>query len=519
MTKSQPSDTGCVIARRARFRRRSWLAVFASLIFGLSIVATETHAETRRQARLRPQPVWTADAGDLEALAKFHARLMEFDAGRRSDIAILQIGDSHTAADHFTGRLRTLLQQRFGNGGRGFLPPGAPHDYYRPYQVAVTQTAGWKTLTSNKVSPDAVPFSLSGQVARATDADEVITIENRGAVRLKAIEIGVITQPGGGAFEILADGQPLAAISTAAQETGQQSYSVGAPRQVQRIELRTYGDGPVDITDHTLVGEARGLTLSNLGFIGAQVSIMSRWDWPRVEAQIASLDPALIIVAFGTNEGHAPVGNIEARYARQLEERLAALKAAAPNASIVVVGTPDANRYPRYCLAPARPIAPLPLELTAPPAPTAGSGAAAPDPLAGGPKVQPSATANRAGARTTFARPPPPEPPADAICQMLDATERQAYEQMLGDKDRRLCRWHTPPAIPVVRAIQREVAARQGALFFDWFQLFEIECGADRWFRQGLAHKDRVHFKQDGYWRAADQLHTRLMAGYSPQRR
>ena len=85
--------------------------------------------------------------------------------------------------------------------------------------------------------------------------------------------------------------------------------------------------------------------------------------------------------------------------------------------------------------------------------------------------------------------------------------------------DRRLCRWHTPPAIPIVRAIQREVAARQGALFYDWFALFETECGADRWFRLGLAQKDRVHFKQDGYWRAADQLHTRLMAGYPPPKR
>ena len=90
---------------------------------------------------------------------------------------------------------------------------------------------------------------------------------------------------------------------------------------------------------------------------------------------------------------------------------------------------------------------------------------------------------------------------------------------MLTDKDRRLCRWHTLPAIPVVRTIQREVAARQGALFFDWFALFESECGADRWFRQGLAQKDRVHFKQAGYWLAADKLYARLMAGYPPPKR
>ena len=90
---------------------------------------------------------------------------------------------------------------------------------------------------------------------------------------------------------------------------------------------------------------------------------------------------------------------------------------------------------------------------------------------------------------------------------------------MLADQDRRLCRWHTLPAIPVVRAIQREVAARQGVLFFDWFALFETECGADRWYRRGLAQKDRVHLTGQGYWLAADKLYARLMAGYPPPKR
>ena len=89
---------------------------------------------------------------------------------------------------------------------------------------------------------------------------------------------------------------------------------------------------------------------------------------------------------------------------------------------------------------------------------------------------------------------------------------------MLSAQDRRLCRWHTPAAFPLVRAAQREIAVRHGVLFFDWYELFEAECGADLWFRQGLAHKDRVHFKQEGYWRAADRLHARLLAGYDSPR-
>ena len=47
----------------------------------------------------------------------------KLDATRRGQtprgLTILQIGDSHTSADFFSGELRQRLQQRYGNGGAG----------------------------------------------------------------------------------------------------------------------------------------------------------------------------------------------------------------------------------------------------------------------------------------------------------------------------------------------------------------------------------------------------------------
>ncbi len=449
---------------------------------------------------------------------------MEADPNKSGRLNVLQIGDSHTAADHFSGRLRSLLQARFGNGGRGFLPPGVPHPWYKPYQVSVTQTAGWKILSSNKAAPDAAQFGLSGLVAEASAAGETITVEVKAGIDRFAV--GYRWRPDGGSFEIVADGMSTGQVQTrypadGHKEVVQSISGMGGKGSDHpwRIEIRTIGDGPVDITDMSILG-IKGIRFSNLGFIGAQVSLMGRWHWPTVRAQLAELDPALIILAFGTNEGHAVSADIEARYARQFGDRLAALKAAAPNASIVVVGTPDANRYPKFCLPPpspaagqapaANPNAPADgASDVRPPAPNEIS-TASPEPPVTAPASQP---------KSAKLKPPPPEPPPNAICLPLDATERSGYERMLADKDRRLCRWHTLPAISVVRAIQRDVAALQGVLFFDWFALFETECGADRWYRQGLAHKDRVHFTRQGYWFAADKLYARLMAGYPPPKR
>lgn len=39
----------------------------------------------------------------------------------RKSLSILQIGDSHTAADLFTGMVRQILQEKFGQGGIGYV--------------------------------------------------------------------------------------------------------------------------------------------------------------------------------------------------------------------------------------------------------------------------------------------------------------------------------------------------------------------------------------------------------------
>src|SRR5262249_2014615 len=67
---------------------------------------------------------------------------------RRRPVHVIQLGDSHTAADHITGALRARLQARFGEGGRGALPPGRPFAAYSPRQVAVDQSDGWRLEAS-----------------------------------------------------------------------------------------------------------------------------------------------------------------------------------------------------------------------------------------------------------------------------------------------------------------------------------------------------------------------------------
>jgi hypothetical protein len=75
-------------------------------------------------------------------LAPFFEGLAALEAGASRPVHVLQIGDSHTAGDLFTGPVRSRLQGRFGRGGRGLLAPGVPWAGYAPRQVQVT-SQGW----------------------------------------------------------------------------------------------------------------------------------------------------------------------------------------------------------------------------------------------------------------------------------------------------------------------------------------------------------------------------------------
>ena len=94
------------------------------------------------------------------------------------DYVILQIGDSHTAADLFTGEVRDRLQEKFGAGGL-FLPPGIPKAGVQSAEINIRADDAWtyKAMASTD-EPD--HFWLSGYTATAHQENAHITFTARG---------------------------------------------------------------------------------------------------------------------------------------------------------------------------------------------------------------------------------------------------------------------------------------------------------------------------------------------------
>lgn len=70
------------------------------------------------------------------SLIPFFAGLDSLRAGKDTVLTVIHLGDSHIQAGHYSGRMMRLLQETFGNAGRGWIAPfklsksNEPDDYF-----------------------------------------------------------------------------------------------------------------------------------------------------------------------------------------------------------------------------------------------------------------------------------------------------------------------------------------------------------------------------------------------------
>ena len=360
-------------------------------------------------------------------------------------LVILQIGDSHTAADYFTGELRQKLQARYGNGGVGYIDAGKPHIGVRSGAMKITASAGW-TYHAIQRSDNIGEFWLSGFNAVATASGEALTFASDTPVPFDAIEIEALRQPGGGAIDISLDGT----IKSSADLGGSAVEPVvlrlrpdGAPTdRVRNIEIRTRGGGAVSIASIGIYQKQAGVSYNNIGYPGATIDLVNKFDEKLMADGLRRLDPQIVVLVFGTNEASKP--NLDAaRYERNYEKAIARIKAALPNVQIVLVGPPDGAERPPHC---------------------SGKG------------------------------------PADAACHPAPPSDGSLWTEPAD------CDWHTIAHLDLVRDIERRIAQRHGFVYWNWATINPNQCAAHQLVAASppLMTPDHVHFTPAGYVKGAD---------------
>ena len=268
------------------------------------------------------------------ALVPFFEQLLRLQSAEdKTPVHIIHWGDSHTAADDLTGGLRDHFRDQFGDGGSGFSLAGHPFLGYRRFDAHGGGTTAWHSEGLRTGAGDGW-FGLGG-VSIATDRSGQSVYLQTECDRL---EIQFLQQPGGGRLALYDYDERLDEISTDGElAPGFSRYAT--PTGPHRFLLKTLDNRPVRLFGW-VADKAAGVTYEALGINGAEASVILKWDEIMLATYLQRRGPALIVLAYGTNEASDPLWQHES-YRDMFAKLVARLRQAAPTASILALGPGD----------------------------------------------------------------------------------------------------------------------------------------------------------------------------------
>lgn len=296
-----------------------------------------------------PAPVVKKNAATYNAAVPNLAALTaRFKSANRRPISVVQLGDSHTAADLFSGEMRRLLQAQYGDGGIGFVA-ATPVPGTRYERVILTTAKRQWALVSAR-NQQSAQFPLGGYLALPQVAGAQVRIAER--------------QPSGQRYRVSALYQAQANNSLKARDGATQASRMLAATGGQwrfspvfnnialPVELSIAQPQGLALGGWNIQGQKNaGVTYSALGINGARLDVLDKWQAGWLDT-LKALRPDLVVLAYGTNEAFDDELDL-GLYERQLQGKIAELRRTLPKAVILLVGAPDSikNRRAQACAA------------------------------------------------------------------------------------------------------------------------------------------------------------------------
>jgi lysophospholipase L1-like esterase len=281
------------------------------------------------------QPI--ANTGALDGFytqLEAHERASHDAGPQAGTVRVLQFGDSHTAADMFTGEARRVFQQQFGDGGIGYSYAGHPFAGYRILGSDRSQSAGWKTEGNKFLQLGDGQLGMGGIRITADRAGEWVTLE----APCTNLELQYLQQPGGGNLTFTDNGGDPVEIQTDAPVAGPGTFGYPCTEGEHRFEVTTNDNAPVTLFG--FVATQPGVTWESIGINGAEAPLILKWDQPIFSQYLKDNSPALIILAYGTNEAASSQWDEES-YRQTFASIIDTIHQYVPESSILVVGPAD----------------------------------------------------------------------------------------------------------------------------------------------------------------------------------
>jgi len=282
--------------------------------------------------------------GKPEDLARVGKVMRRMKQGER--IRMSFFGASHTGGDWFTGHLRRVLQGRHGDLGHGFIMPAALYKGYRGTDINLCRTDEWfPDWVGKRDGRDDGLLGFTGMSVSSQDPDQFGWIEtthsNKRGRSVGYYDIWTVAYPDGGTLLVrIDDADPIIEIPTRAASPTLLRTRIRVPEGPHRISMSPAGNGETRIVGVFTEREGPGVLVDAIGIRGRTAKTWLSWNEEMHGRGLATLDPDLVALAYGTNEANAMRYTTDA-YRKDLRAVLARIRKALPDAACVLLGPSD----------------------------------------------------------------------------------------------------------------------------------------------------------------------------------
>ena len=287
----------------------------------------------------------TIGNGTDKFLFSFFNHLDHYIKTRMGKINIVHIGDSHIQADYLTNETRTLFQQTFGNGGRGFIFPFRIANTNNPINYSLMFGGKWSNCKATQ-SGEGCTLGLNGLEINTRDSNSYIIIdpERTGKMDYSFNSLKLFYHTDEDSYspvfenkkdhDFFFDEQPV--------EDGYSQFFFNKPQDT--INMRLAKSFPAQnhfqFYGMSLENNNPGLLYHAIGLNGAFTKTYNKSAL--FTKELSALEPDLVIVSLGTNDNFLP----ESRYCRfcikdNLRTMLDNIRASKPGVSILLVTPGD----------------------------------------------------------------------------------------------------------------------------------------------------------------------------------
>ena len=253
-----------------------------------------------------------------------------------------QWGDSTIAADGITGTVRRRLQDRYGNGGPGYLSAGLDPQWSMRLDVAVVRKGEWATSSLLNGGGEG-RYGLGGIVSTAAPEASVSFYGPKGPdgkrIPLHHFEVYYQSNPAGTTWWSAVSGRGAGGGSANSSTASDRYHSVDLPDGYTSASIGTSETGPATFYGVVMETAGPGVVWDALGVVGVGTRSFVQSGRRHLAAQVAQRHPALTVVMLGGNELGLPsllAGNPD-EYAGQYADTLGRLRAGVPEAGCLVV--------------------------------------------------------------------------------------------------------------------------------------------------------------------------------------